>query len=90
MCLGPWFWCGTFSLGVLGGGGRFACLFGWLVFFSDEKLCPRDVHVTGYDPRKEKRKTFTDAHEKLRRAQWIGNGRKVISKDCGGFKARRR
>lgn len=70
------------------GDGLLVCLVGW--FFFDEKLCPRDVHVTGYDPRKEKRKTFTDAHEKLRRAQWMGNGRKVISKDCGGFKARRR
>lgn len=83
---GPWFGCGTFSLGVLGEGGLFVVVFFGLL----RKLCPRDCHVTGYDPRKEKRKTFTDAHEKLRRAQWIGNGRKVISKDCGGFKARRR
>lgn len=32
---------GNFSLGVLGGGGRFACLFGWLVFF----LMRNCVHV---------------------------------------------
>lgn len=86
MCLGPWFGCGTFSLGVLWEGG-FVLIF-FLVCLGN--FCPRDEHVIRYDPRKEKRKTFTDAHEKLRRAHWIGNGRKVISKDCGGFKARRR